>query len=309
MPAVRACGPVAAAVSIALVGCATASQPPQDQIAELNHLFATVDPVTAEAIRTSTFLRRFANLEVRTTTGTRSSWTGRYLYGRQTYIEFFAPADFQINDRPAPVGAFGIALSGDRVGFNALLKARLEAAGNKALTEVDTRKLGNRLVPWFEALTAISRHGDSGALGESVSVWAMEYVPSYFDVPEAGKEAAEGPHDLISRERYQSDGYASKMMRDIASARFNLGPADFARIEPLLRAAGYRIRRSPGTIVADGQEADLHFTLSPPAAQGLREVRFLLNAPSPPMTETIGRSVLVVGPGAAATWRFAQPPG
>ena len=305
MRVVRACGLIAA---VALAGCATPSPPPPGQIAELNHLFATVDPLTAEAIRSSAFLRRFANLEVRTTTGTRSIWTGRYLYGRRTYIEFFAPEDFEINDRPAPVGTWGIALSGDRGGFNALLKARLEAAGAKALTEVDTRKFGDREVPWFEALTAISRHGDSGALGETVSVWAMEYVPSYFDLPEAAKEPAEGPHDIISRERYQSDGYASKMMRDIVSAHFNLGPADFARIEPLLKAAGYRIRRSRAQIVADGQEADLHFSLTAPAAQGLREVRFALNRPSPPMTEVIGRSVLVVGPGAAATWSFRSQP-
>jgi hypothetical protein len=40
------------------------------QIAELNHVFATVDPQTAEVIRKSEFLRRFANVEIRTTTGT-----------------------------------------------------------------------------------------------------------------------------------------------------------------------------------------------------------------------------------------------
>jgi hypothetical protein len=141
------------------------------QIAELNHVFATVDPQTAEVIRKSEFLRRFANVEIRTTTGTRSTWTGRYLYGKQTYIEFFAPSDFHINDKPAPIGSWGIALSGDAVGFTQVLKRRLEGAGNKALIEVDTRKFGDRTVPWFEALTAITKHGASGALSETVSVW------------------------------------------------------------------------------------------------------------------------------------------
>ncbi len=54
--------------------CTTAphdrSDPQQTQLAELNHAYATVDPETADAIRNSEFLRRFANLEVRTTTGT-----------------------------------------------------------------------------------------------------------------------------------------------------------------------------------------------------------------------------------------------
>lgn len=279
----------------------------QPQIAELNHVFATVDPVTAQAIHDSAFLRRFSNLEVRTTSGTRATWTGRYLYGRRTYIEFFAPKDFYINERPAPVGAWGIGLSGDRVGFNDALAQRLQAAGHKALVEMDTRKLGSREVPWFEALTAITVHGDSGALGETVTVWAMEYQPSYFDVPEAGKEPAEGAHDLISRERYQSDLYATKMMRDIVEVHFNIGREDFARIEPLLRAAGYQITHSGNEVVADGEETDLRFSLTAPAAQGLRQVRFSLNAPEKRRVETIGKTRLVVGPDATATWTFQTP--
>ena len=281
--------------------------PEQSQVAELNHVYATVDPDTAEAIRQSEFLRAFANVEVRTTTGTRDTWTGRYLYGRRTYIEFFAPGDFRINEKPAPVGAWGIGLSGDRVGFNNALARRLRAAGHKALLEMDTRKLGGRDVPWFQALTAITAHGDSGALGKTVSVWAMEYLPSYFDLPEAGKEPSEGAHDVISRERYQSDAYRTKMMQDIVEVHFNIGPQDFARIEPLLRAAGYRITRSRGAALADGEETDFRFALTEPNAQGLRQVRFALNAPVRPRVEVIGSSTLVLGPGATAVWTFPTP--
>ena len=280
---------------------------PQPQFAELNHVFATVDPSTADAIRNSEFLRRFANLEVRTTTGARATWTGRYLYGRRTYVEFFAPADFHVNEKPAPVGTWGIALSGDRPGFNQMIARRLLAAGHKSFAELDTRKLGEKTVPWFEALTAISSHGDSGALGKTVSVWAMEYQSSYFDLPEAAKEAAEGAHDRISRERYLSDGFASKMMRDVVEVHFNVSPVDMARIEPLLSAAGYRISRSADLVTADGDESDFRFSLTSPASQGLREIRFSLNRPVPQHAETIGTSRLVVGPDASATWTFKAP--
>jgi hypothetical protein len=299
-----------ACVTFLVAACtSTAHKPgPHPQLlAELNHAFATVDPETAEAIRNSEFLRQFANLEVRTTTGTRDTWTGRYLYGRRTYLEFFAPGDFRINDKPAPVGAWGIALSGDHVGFNRSLAERLKAAGHKSLLEIETRKLGGRDVPWFEALTAISRHGDSGALDETASVWAMEYQPSYFELADAGKEPAEGAHDRISRERYQSDLYASRMMRDIVHVHFNVAPEDYERIEPLLRAAGYRITRSTREAMADGTETDFRFTLTTPAAQGLREVRFSLNRPVKQHLEAIGRSRLVVGPGAFAKWTFRTP--
>lgn len=276
---------------------------PAAQIAHLNHFYATVDAETASAIRKSTYLRRFANLEVRTTTGTLSTWTGTYLYGRQTYAEFFGPGDFQINGQPAPMGSWGIAVSGDRPGHIAELQSRLESAGQKAVVELDTRTFGERKVPWFTALTAVSEHGDSGGRDDVVTVWAMEYVPSYFELPEAAKEPPEGPADLISRERYQSDVYRQKMMRDVTRVEFNVAARDYARIAPLLIAAGFHLSRADDQVLADGQETDFVFHLT--AGQvGLRKVEFSLNAPAAPAVEVIGKSRLSVGPGATAVWVF-----
>jgi hypothetical protein len=75
---------------------------PSAQIAHLNHFYATVDAETVAAMRESAFVKRFANLEVRTTKGTLSTWTGTYLYGRETYAEVFGPGDFEISGKPAP---------------------------------------------------------------------------------------------------------------------------------------------------------------------------------------------------------------
>ena len=263
-----------------------------------------VDRETAAAIEKSPFLRSFANLEVRTTTGTRATWTGRYLYGKQTYIELFGPGDLSLGDSPAPIGTWGIAISADVPGGNAALKRALEAAGQKAFVEMETRKFGNRTVPWFEALTAVTPYGDSGDLAEDVTIWAMEYVPSYFEVAEAAKEPAEHPGDVVSRERYQPDAYANKLMRDVTFAHFDVGAADLARIEPLLRAAGYRIVRSGSDIQAIGRDSTFRFSLIAADGRALREVRFALNRPVSGRVETIGRSRLSVGPGAAAAWTF-----
>lgn len=297
----------AVAIFIAIAGCATdrpaTTVAPAPQIAHLNHFFATVDAETAAAIEASPFLRRFANLEVRTTTGTDASWTGRYLYGRQTYAEFFGPGDFQIAGKPAPPGSWGIAVSGDRCGDSALLRQRIEALGHKAVVAVDTRRFGDRTVPWFTAVTALGPHGDSGGLDMPVTAWAMEYVESYFDLPEAAKEAAEGPDDVVSRERYQSDLYSQRMMRDVTHVAFDVSAADYARIEPMLRAAGYRLVRTGDTISVDGDEADFTFNLSA-AGRGLRRIDFVLNAPQQRHVERIGRSRLAVGPGATAVWTF-----
>jgi hypothetical protein len=98
------------------------------------------------------------------------------------------------------------------------------------------------------------------------------------------------------------------MMRDVVRVHFNVGRQDFARIEPLLKAAGYRITRSAGEVFADGAEADFRFTLTAPDAQGLREVRSALNAPVQRHVEAIGRSTPVIGPDATATWTFPKGP-
>lgn len=278
------------------------SRGPSTQVAHLNHFYATVDAETVAAMRDSAFVKQFANLEVRTTKGTLSTWTGTYLYGRETYAEFFGPGDFQINGKHAPVGGWGIAVSGDRPGHVAELKSRLESAGLKAVVELDTRMFGERKVPWFTALTAVSQHGDSGGRDDVVSVWAMEYVPSYFDLAEAAKESAEGAADLISRERYQSDLYRQRMMRDVTRVEFDVSAKDYARIEPLLTAAGFQIRRSGDRVVADGQDTDLVFHVT--GQMRLRQVKFSLNAPAAPEVYIIGKSRLSVGPGATAVWDF-----
>lgn len=299
----------AVATFLAILACACSSlaergRPETAQSVHLNHVYTTVDPLTAQAIRDSEYLRRFANLEVRTTTGTRATWTGRYLYGRETYVEFFGPEDFSIGDRPAPIGASGIALSGDRAGANRMLKARLEAAGLDSVVEMETRNFGGQIVPWFEALTAVSQHGDSGALDALVTLWAMEYQPSYFELPQAGKEPAEGSDDAISRERYQSDLYAERMMRDVTYVHLAVTRRDYLRMAPLLEAAGFRLSGSNDDFLADGDQNDIRFSLVELPSIGLRELRFSLNGPVERHVERIGRSTLTVGPGAAAVWTF-----
>src|SRR5687768_10040239 len=62
----------------------------------LNHVYAVVDDDTAEAIKTSNALKEFATFEVKTVApGDGRRWTGRYLVGKQTYLELFALEDLK----------------------------------------------------------------------------------------------------------------------------------------------------------------------------------------------------------------------
>lgn len=285
-----------------LTACAAPGAAQSPQSATLNHLYAVVDQETADAISQSAFLRDFANLRVTTVAADQGrSWSGRYLLGRETYVEIFGPGDSLDAGAPRPPGAIGIALGGDREGSLAELRRRLDGAGRASQTVMRTRQFGTRSVDWFWSLTLDGQFAPSSP---PVVIWAMEYAPAFFDAPEAQKELAEHAGDRVSRERYLADAYLEHMMRDIREADFNIAAADAPRLRPMLEAADMRVVNTAGGFVASDAAHVLRFRLVEPRKVGLARLVFSLNEAAAPRTEQIGRSRLTLGPGAVATWTF-----
>jgi len=286
----------------------TAKEDGQRQIASLNHFWAALDDETASAIVASEYLKTFAHLVVNTVTASGDrQWTGRYLRGRQTYVELFSVADLVSSGAPARIGATGIGISGDTPGVLDALDHRLRAAGIPTRVTMSRRRFGTREVDWYRELDLVSPRVEQDI---NSSVWAMEYVPSFFDDPDAGKEPAEGPGDVISRERYLDDGYADHMMRDVRRVELAVSGEDVTAIEAMLRASGFRISRNAATLKAHGSDLDFSISVVPPNDIGLRQIEFVLNAPVRSRhVETIGHSTLTVGAGSRAVWTLAQARG
>jgi hypothetical protein len=118
------------------------------------------------------------------------------------------------------------------------------------------------------------------------------------------KEAAEGPEDIVSRERYQADTYQQRLMRDVVSAEIGITRESFERAEPLFRAAGFQITTQSTGALLDGEEGDLVIQFVPKESTGLRSVAFVLNRQVTPEQHQIGNSTLSVGPGDRARWTF-----
>jgi hypothetical protein len=55
----------------------------------LNHFYIALDEATYQALRQSPEIAAFAGIEERHTVAGSRSWSGFYVYGRQTYMEFF----------------------------------------------------------------------------------------------------------------------------------------------------------------------------------------------------------------------------
>lgn len=264
-------------------------------LAFFNHSFAVLDAETAEAIQHSDYLPRFGVFDVRTTTANGGeTWKGRYLAGRQTYLEFFGPKDLQ----DAAPGATGIAVSPDRAGGLAAVTRGLVRHGvDHPETGRRTKQFGTEQVAWFDFAAA---PGDP----KTLSVWAMEYVPSFFEDKRAGREGADHPGD-ISRERYQSDAYTERQMRDVAAVEIACSAEDAKQALITFEAAGLRVREARDRFEASDGSTRIILDIVPLDQAGLRRIVFDLNAPADAAhVERIGRSSLIVGPGAHAVWVF-----
>ncbi|WP_395511133.1 DUF5829 family protein [Streptomyces racemochromogenes] len=274
--------------------------PPKDrQLLFFNHAYGVLDRETADAIEHSAYLRDFANFQVRTTTGSGGeTWTGRYLRGRETYLELFGVGDVPGQD--GTLGAGGMGISAERAGDLATATARLHDQGvPNPITFRQTRDFGDGTpVPWFDAVFTTGQYDGFGA-------WGMEYLPEYFADPRSDTEPAAYPGD-VGRERYLPDGYRDHLMRDVTSIRLAVTARDLAATLPLLRAGGFTVRELPnGSALAQGGGTTIH--LDPVAREqaGLREVEMSLNHPvAYRHEERIGHSTLVVGPGDRAVWTF-----
>jgi len=271
------------------------------QLLFYNHSYGVLDRETADAIEHSDYLREFANFEVRTTTGTGGqTWTGRYLMGRESYLELFGVGDLAGQD--GAFGSAGLGLSTEQAGDLATVTERLKSEGVADPIEfLQTRDFGDGVpVPWFDAILTDTQYDAFGA-------WAMEYRPEYFADPRGKTEPPSSPGD-VGRERYLSDDYRTHLMRDVTSVRIAVTAADLAETVPLLRAGGFTVKNvSGGGVVAEGGGTSIRFDVVPHEQVAYERVEMSLNRPVKDRhVEQIGNSTLTVGPGSRAVWTFAD---
>jgi hypothetical protein len=267
------------------------------QLLYYNHAYGVMDTETADAIANSDYLREFANFEIRTTTGGNLTWTGRYLYGRETYLEFFKEGELPApDDTPA---AAGLAVSAERDGDLATAIERLPAAGlPDPLPFLQTRDFGDGVrVPWFDGVNTVATYDAFGA-------WGMEYREEYFADPRSKTEPASFPGD-VGRERYLSDAYADHLMRNVTGISIAMTENDFDNNVPLLRAGGFSVQDTATGIVATGGGTAIRLDVVPADQAGLRRIDFSLNRTITYQDEVrIGNSTLTVGPRDRAVWTF-----
>ena len=204
----------------------------------LNHVYVVPDAATYAALRDSEFLREFAVVEERTTHRGDMSYTGLYLYGRNTYFEFLKP-DEAIG---FPAGGSGVAFGVELEGGLERLARNLEREGVPSFAAPITRELRgvggapDEQVPWFDIL------GIQAATSEQrLELFAMEYGPEFlarWHAPEAYEAGRIDRAAVLARYAEVLGGPAEPWFEDIDCVRLALAGQELARVRQVERAAG-----------------------------------------------------------------------
>lgn len=246
----------------------------------LTHFYVALDQPTYVAMRKSPEIAALAAVEEKHVTAGSESWTGFYVTGRQTYMEFFAAAALQKDMR---VGDCGLALTVEESGGVAEVADRLRTRfGDKV--EVDTTPANTDIgmVPWFQS-------ADLKTDGPQVlSTWFMEIDPGFLAAIHPGA-TIEHP---LSRQQYLSWTFLpDHPLDDVVALTLRLNTADRSQLAAELELAGWKVSTAKSGFVAIGP--DIRVTAGPARGhEGIQKVEIRLRKSVPKQEILLGTAKL-----------------
>ena len=266
----------------------------------LNHFYVILDSATYKAIEADEFIRsRFVVAEQRTTVRTDRTYTGLYLYGANTYFEFFDASQKTMGG----AGASGIAFGVDQPGtLQSLVK---ELPSEFTLQPVPiTRQYNDSQVPWFFMAVPKTLRPDSG-----FSLWIMEYHSRFLaEWKPAGNKQEQG----ISR-RHILARYAAVLkktptqpyLQDVIGLTICLDKSTAVKLVELCRLLGYRSSTEGNATSLEGPDIKMRVVAEADSARGIREITMRVKGGPEKQTEYhFGKAVLRFVGNGQATWSF-----
>lgn len=115
-----------------------------------NHLFVVIDDSTFTYLFDSLqVLKKFAATSEQTTDAGSASWTGKYLFGRNNYLEIFKPGGM----KGGKLGDFGIGFMTDKLGTLDSLHSYWKNTLDSVHEEKTTTNDDGNISPWFTSLS------------------------------------------------------------------------------------------------------------------------------------------------------------
>jgi hypothetical protein len=278
-----------------LVRCHSSGEKLKTPDVHLNHLYVHVDVTAQNAIAESEFMRNeFANMEVSTIeAGDDRAWTGIYLTGANTYIEFFSPS--RAPSSLEQVGDSGVALSVEEVGGIERVAKCLGSMGRPRAPSLFERKVDGDPIPWFWNLPLVEYpEGEA----EPFCSWVME-VDRDFLTKSRGSLWSGG--EGISRHQYNAAKFqATRYMKDIDEVTVALNEFEAASFGRQLVALGYISETCGGVRTLIGPDITFRLIEPSPTARGVTQLKMSL------LKEKVGSEILTFGQGVTLSFDSGQ---
>jgi Family of unknown function (DUF5829) len=246
----------------------------------LTHFYVALDQATYDAMLKSPEIAALAAVEEKHVTAGGESWTGFYVTGRQTYMEFFTAGALQEGMR---VGDCGLALTVEESGGVAEIADRLRTRfGDKVEVDTTPAKTDTGMVPWFQS-------ADLKANGPQVlSTWFMEIDPGFLAAIHPGA-AIEHP---LSRQQYMSWKFLpDHPLDDVVALTLRLTKADRSQLAAELELAGWKVAMAKLGFLATGP--DIKVTVAPATGrEGIQLIEMRLRKSVPKQDIVLGTAKL-----------------
>jgi len=248
----------------------------------LSHFNVVLDRATYDELRKSPDIAALAGIEERHTVAGSDRWSGFYVYGRQTYMEFFAADTLPKGARQEDCG---LGLSVERAGGVDAVATRLRSVfADQVEIHQQVRTISTGDIPWFIA-TDINADAP-----EVMSSWVMEVDPAYL--------AAMHPGSLVrhplSREQYLSWNFLPDHLLDgVVGIRAALNRVEMTRVANELELIGWSVFRESGGFRAKGP--DFKLEVFPPSSRvGIQQVDLRLRRSTANRSIALGSAKLVL---------------
>jgi hypothetical protein len=273
-----------AVVSILLliIPCALAHSADRVPPVFLTHFYVVLDSTSYDALRSSPQVAALAGGKENNVVAGNRKWTGFYLYGRHTYMEFFGAQALPGDMRP---GDTGLGLTVEEAGGVTAIAARLRTIyGDRVEMSTTPSTSASGDIPWF---TSTDIKSDAP---EALSTWFMEIDPGFL----AAKHPGESIEHPLSREQYMKWRFLpDHPLDDVVGLTAALDPAGTTQLATELELVGWSVHRQARGFVAVGP--DVKLTVVPAGSRaGIQQVELRLRQSVPRQRIELGKAQLLL---------------
>lgn len=203
-----------------------------NETAYFNHLYSMLDDETYKAIKSSLFLQEeFCNLKEKTHSKTTYSWTGIYLTGKNTYLEFFNLENEKALHKSG-IKNTGLCFSVDR------LEHLNRLSLNWSKPNLFEKKVEKSVIPWFKY-----RSPKTNFDNENFITWIMAYHPDYIshctNTKAKDQESRKFYNEACNAVSYQKE----KLFKDVVEITFSSPLCTIEKLSKLLIELGFKINQ------------------------------------------------------------------